>query len=183
MEDDFDFAPSGSAEAENEGFEQLDPDQQAQQEPEQEEPDVEESDPVSEIPAVPVSTTTMPRRTSSDMPMPIPVASEATNKWKVENEKKIKQRDAEFAQSKKDLAKKAEATLEKARTERAQTIAKNAKANRDAQAKAQAVANTKATPGAPVSWQRVGQLVDLEKETTDRERMRLLLKGKVVESK
>jgi hypothetical protein len=129
---------------------------------------------------MPATMPQMPRRTSSDMPMTSGlVPSEATNKWKADNEKRIKQKDAEYVQAKKELAKKAEEALEKARTERAQKIAKNAKANRDAQAKVQAASASKAAAGGAISWQKISQLIDLEKETPDKERMRQLFKSKV----
>jgi hypothetical protein len=139
-----------------------------------------------EMPPTPSSIpeTAMPRRTSSDAAvMAPPPPSEATNKFKAENEKRIKQRDTEFTKAKQELAKKAEHALEKIRQERAQHIAKNAKANREAQAKTQAAAGGKADPSAPVNWKKFSQLIDLDKETTDRERMRLLFKAKVAEAK
>jgi len=165
MDDDFDFAAGSEA---------------APAEAEEEQFQVQEQTP---SPRAQAAETSMPRRASSDAPMPIPPPSDATNKWKSDNEKKIKQRDAEFAKTKQDMLKKAEQSLEKIRSERAQLIAKNAKANREAQAKAQAAASAKSTPGAPVAWQRLAQLVDLEKEAAEKERMRSLLKTKVAESK
>ena len=64
------------------------------------------------------------------------------------------------------MAQKAEAYLEKFKQERAKRIKDTASANRAAQAKQAA--------GAPLT---VGGLVDLEKATTDREKMRALLKS------
>lgn len=126
---------------------------------------------------------TMPRRVSSDAPMPTKSPSEATNKWKSENEKKIRERDAEFAKLKKEFTKKSEETLEKLKSERAKKIAATAKANREAQTKADAAMNTKSNPSGPISWTKFAQLVDLEKDTADRERMRSVLKTKIAESK
>ena len=169
------------------GFEEMGDDEPAEQEQEQEqepeyeqdalELETEQADEPQAMPPMPSpSTMTTPPPTS---PKPEKPASDSMRKWKAENDKKIQQRDADNTKLKQDLTKKAEAALEKHRSDRQKKIQERSKANREAQAKDQAALNAKPGSGGEIMWSKMAQLVDLDKETTDRERMRLLFKQKV----
>lgn len=158
------------------------------QEEEGDEPQVQESPPAQPTLAIPVASPaaspTVPSPTNPSPMIPSPMAAsqtqvvtEAMHKWKAENENKIKAREAENAKLKQDLMHKAQTALEKHQTQRRQKIEQQKKTNREAQAKEQAAASSQSSNGA-VAWSKMSHLVDLEKETTDRERMRLLFKSK-----
>lgn len=139
-------------------------DQQAEEE-EEEEYEEEEEEPESFFPAT--SSAAAPQQVSN-----------ATQKWKVENEKLRQTKDAQFAKYRKSLNERAEQSLNKIKQERQARIASKAKENREAQAKHQA-ALAKTGSGEEVSWKKLSVLVDLDKETEEKERMRLLFKDRV----
>ena len=101
--------------------------------------------------------------------------SEATLRWKAEQEKRAKVKDAENEKKKRELHQVATAKLEHLRAERQKRVATQLAANKDA-------AKKLADPGAKgAGWAKVAALVDLDKETPDRERMRAVLKTKAKE--
>lgn len=140
-------------------------DQQAEEEEEEEEYEEEEEEPESFFPAT--SSAAAPQQVSN-----------ATQKWKAENEQLRQTKDAQFAKYRKSLNERAEQTLNKIKQERQARIASKAKENREAQAKHQA-ALAKTGSGEEVSWKKLSVLVDLDKETEEKERMRLLFKDRV----
>lgn len=112
-------------------------------------------------------------------PVAAQTVSSATQKWKQENASRLQAKDQEYAAFRKSLTDKANKTLQQIQTDRQARIAAKAKENRAAQAKHQAVLASASSASGEISWKKMSVLVDLDTETKEKERMRLLFKDRV----
>ena len=110
----------------------------------------------------------------SDAALPPAQPSAATLAWRAEAEKRAKARDQENEKKRRELQAQADAKLQALKAERQKRIAAAAAANKDA---AKDLVPSSKTTG----WAKVAQLVEIDKEVPERERMRQVLRAKAKE--